>query len=264
MLGKTLLATTALVLCAVTAHAGEKAKQLRDRITARLMKLGEPVHVVHGIPVTVMIPGTHGRPNYNYVPLSERGDVFDNFSRDKNAEFVSWYGFVAVRETSCYSYSQNRHICITEIGTNAIPITGTGKPVKRIGVPLTSLTGPSTEFNVGIYSATASGSPGYTELAGASTTAGDTDDCCTAVRWVDINLKLDAGKEYFVEVTCATSQTDCLGSWNMEDTDFSGDARDYWREMHAATGTTLTCPTGSCSVWRLSTFLPTEPAAIVN
>ena len=84
---------------------------------------------------------------------------------------------------------------------------------------------PSAGFNVGIYSATASGLPGN-ELAGASTTAShcSASGLCT----VRVDIKLKAGTEYFVEVACGQNTKSCYGAWDMESLDWSGDQPDYW------------------------------------
>lgn len=250
-----LLLSTALVFCASTAFAGQTTSQTRDRISVLQEKFGLPVahhHILAAMPV-----GKAGGLSGLKVLPDVANAIFNNFSKDANARFVSWYGFVTKGlfsgDCSC--------TCSAFTASNAIPITGTGATVTKIKVPLTSLTGPSTEFNVGIYSATASGLPGSHELAGGFTTASDTKDCCTAVRSVNVNITLSAGQKYFLEVSCAYVD-DCSGGWDMEDTDFSGTAQDYFRYklvQYSCTHTQV-----ASSPWHLSTYYPAEPAAIIK
>jgi hypothetical protein len=173
-------------------------------------------------------------PVRNNVSHWAPGATFNNFSMDKNAEFLSWYGFSAINWHSSETFS-GYHQSVSEVASNAIAIVGTGRKVRKILVPLFSLSGSRTEFNIGIYSATPSGLPGSLELAGGSTTASDTEHCCTAVRSIDVDIKLKAGQKYFLEVTCPTSETECSGGWNTEDTDFSGDAQDYFHHKWRTT-----------------------------
>jgi hypothetical protein len=140
--------------------------------------------------------------------------------------------------------------------------------VTKILVPLTSLTGPKTEYNVGIYSATPSGLTGSLELAGGSTTASDTDYCCTGVRSVDVDVTLKRGQKYFLEVGCPPQTGGCNGGWAMEDTDFSGDVQDYFRYKQRGTYidtySHVTRTSFFSSPWHLSTEYPEQPAAIVK
>lgn len=256
MLRRTLGATTALVLCASLAYAGEKASQANGLLGLMQRKHGLPMRA-DGRIVAAMAVGRAGGPISRNVLPDVANATFNNFSRYANAQFISWYGFVTEGlfngDCSC--------ICSAFTASNAIPITGTGATVTKIKVPITSLTGPSTEFNVGIYSATASGLPGSHELAGGLTTASDTKYCCTAVRSVKVNITLNAGKKYFLEVTCEYVQ-DCSGGWDMEDTDFSGTAQDYFRYklvQHSCVSNHT-----SSSPWHLSTTYPGQPAAIIK
>jgi hypothetical protein len=63
----------------------------------------------------------------------------------------------------------------------------------------------------------------------SSTTWSDTSLCCTAARTVKFSdaPKLEKGKQYFVAVECANAP--CDGGWNVENTDFSEDAIDYFQ-----------------------------------
>jgi len=253
-----LLLTTALVLCVSTGFAGQNTHETSDRISVLNRKFGLPVGPHHRI-LAAMPVGKAGAPGHLNVLPDVANATFNNFSKDANARFVSWYGYVTEGvfsgDCSC--------TCSAFTASNAIPFTGAGATVTRIKVPITSLTGPNTEFNVGIYSATASGLPGSLELAGGSTTASDTKYCCTAVRSVSVNITLKAGKKYFLEVSCAYVE-DCSGGWDMEDTDLSGTAQDYFRYKlvqysYCGGGTHI-----SSSPWHLSTEYPEQPAAVIK
>jgi hypothetical protein len=256
MLQKTLLATTALVLCVSSmAFTGEISGPAGDKVSLRNGKLEIPTLLGHRLPAIVR-PGKVGLPVPNNVSHWVAGATFNNFSKDKNAEFVSWYGFPILHTvSSCGSSCQ-----ISDFGTWAVPIVGAGKEVKRITVPLFSETGSTTEYNAGIYSATASGLPGKQELAGASTTASDTEYCCTSARTVDIDIRLKKGDKYFLEVMCPVS---CYGGWQIEDTDFSGDAFAYYQFRERYKDGTYHYT--ASSPWTVpSTIGPNEPAGIIK
>ena len=265
MLKKALLASTALVLCVSIALAGQKTSQRGHSISFPDRQPGNPVGRDHRVSATVMTgkagPGPVRNNVSHYVPHA----TFNNFSKDRNAEFISWYGFSAISEHSRIGFSGVSYY-ISEVASNAVPIIGTGKKVMKIVVPIFSETGPKTEYNVGIYSATPSGLPGSLELAGGSATTSDTEYCCTAVRSVDVDVTLKRGQEYFLEVTCGQT-TDCVGGWDLEDTDFSGSAQDYFRyKMHVTSyySSKVTNTWSSSSPWHLSTMYPEQPAAIVK
>ena len=142
--------------------------------------------------------------------------TFSNLSNDKNAEFISWYGYGMKYSTVSYYFSSHSWIRENTSAYNAAPFTGAGRKVTRIGAPV------GESINLGIYSETQSGLPGR-ELAGGSTTSSGTDPCCQGINWVKVDITLNAGQEYFFAARCASSP--CLGSWAMEDTDFSGERR---------------------------------------
>jgi hypothetical protein len=217
------------------------------------------------VPAAVMIGKAAGAPVRNNVSHWVPGATFNNFSKDKNAEFLSWHRFVTARGYS--SCPSNSDVCYSETASNAIPIVGTGKKVTKILVPLFGSTQHS-EYNVGIYSATPSGYPGSQELAGGSTTpTNDIEYCCKAVRSVDVDITLRRGQKYFLEVNCTCRY--CYGGWDMEDTDFSGNAQDYfryrqlWKHYGGSHSWTISSWTVS-SPWHLSTEYPEQPAAIAK
>jgi hypothetical protein len=264
MFRTSLLAATALVLCVSAAFAGRETGHAGDRIVPRFLHQGTPVRTLHGFPVVLMdrkaavaSAGRHGvTPRYPNA-------IFDNIDwHDKNNEWLSYYGFSIVEEKSCFYQSSQSHYCFSEHGNNAFAFYGTGKKAKKIGVPLFTESPSSTEYNVGIYSATASGLPGDTALAGGSTTASESTICCTQIRWVDVNVKLKKGEEYFLEVSCGAAQSYCYGGWMMEDT-----GQDYF---HMAEHETYNFGSGTqtysySSPWHASTALgPAEGAAIIK
>ncbi|HEX4079863.1 MAG TPA: hypothetical protein VHX61_13430 [Rhizomicrobium sp.] len=253
------MATTALVLCVSVSFAEPTASRSGDGVSLLHGKPGLPVRFDHRVPATVMIGHTDARPVRNTISHRLPNATFNNFSKDRNGEFLSWYGFATAGDYGNHQNCSSSNPCLSYTASKAIPITGTGAKVATIKVPLFSQTGSQTEFNVGIYSATPSGLPGSLELAGASTTASNTEYCCTAVRSVHVHVTLKAGQKYFLEVTCKSD--DCEGGWDMEDTDFSGDVQDYVR--YTAHFTTAVHETVS-SPWHLSTEYPEQPAALIK
>jgi hypothetical protein len=156
MFRKSLLAATALVLCVSVTFGGPKTGQSGVRISLRDAKPGFDVRLDHRMSPVVMA-GKAGAPVHNNASHWVPHATFNNFSKDRNAEFLSWYGFSVMNiEGPCGS---NSGCTFSEIAGNAIPIVGTGHKVTKILVPLFSLASPSSGFNVGIYSATPSGFP---------------------------------------------------------------------------------------------------------
>jgi len=258
-----LLITTALVLCVSTAFAVPNAEKARERVLQRLTKGGIPVVVRHGFPVTVIMTRKPGEAPRTHAPWHfARGVTYNTLDKDdKNAQFVSWYGYRAEKSSGCWSYSVY-HSCFSISAANAIPITGLGYKATKISVPLFTFY-PSAEYNVGIYSATASGLPG-SELTGASTTASSTMYCCTGLRTVRVPpVKLKAGTNYFVEVTGGKNSTNANGTWDMESVDWSGDMPDYFHFKEHYTLTYGTTGSFSSPWHRSSDLLPGNPAAKV-
>jgi hypothetical protein len=269
MSGKTLLTTTALVLCVSTAFAGQKVSQPSDRIPLWNNRLGLPLHLDHGIPRQFMIERTYGEAGgKDGVPFDARGATFSNLSDEANARFLTTYGYTLIDTQSCYYHSQSSHYCASEIANNAIPFTGAGKKVAEISVPVFFPSG--SEFSVGIYSATASGLPG-SEIVGASAVANGSGKggCCWQLTNVPITpTKLNARQKYFLEVRCPPASTTCMGGWLPEDSDFKHSQHDYW---HVEEKETYNFGTGThtysvSSPWQLSTaFNPyDEPAAAIK
>jgi hypothetical protein len=212
MFRKSLLAATALVLCVANADAGGQTGRSSDGIVPRFMKPGGPMQRLHGFPLTAMTghPPTavvlrNAPPKYDHA-------IFDNIDwNSKNQKWLNDYGFATFASSSCYYHSSHSHHCFSETLINALAFYGTGKKAKKIGVPLGALSGSGTEFNIAIYSATPSGLPGNSELAGGSATANDTGRW--PLTWVNVNVKLKAKQEYFLEVSCEAGQNCCDGAW---------------------------------------------------
>jgi hypothetical protein len=260
--GKALLATTALVLCVSVAYAGRETGRPSDRIVPRFMKQGAPGVDVHGVPVTVLTGRKFTNPAHADDPLYEPGVTFSNLSKDKNAEYISWYGFTAIDSEYSYYQSSHYHYKVSEVGFNAAPFTGAGRRVKKIGAPIYG-SESVLEFDLGIYSATVSGLPGN-EIAGGSAIAND-----GGLAWVTVNIFLDAGQKYFFAVRCGENKSSCEGGWNLENTNFTGGAVDYWhykiRETDGCTGSGCSSPTYSySSPWHESTEIPATGAFVIK
>src|SRR5215469_11204470 len=253
----TFIATTALVLCVSPSFSGQKPERPDDRMLAHLRRLGIPVQVVHGFPVTVIRRAKTGQHPKPHAPEHfVRGVTYNTLDEhDKNAEFISWYGYRVEKTSSCYSQS-GYHSCFSASGATAIPVTGLGYKARKISVPLSSFD-PSAEYNVGLYSATASGLPGN-ELTGASTTASSTTYCCTGLRTVSVGpIKLKAGVTYFVEVTGGKSGNSD-GMWDMESLDWSKAYVDWYqfREHVTYNFGSGTYSTNFSSPWHHSAYTP--------
>jgi hypothetical protein len=258
MLRKTLLATTALVLGGSLAFAAHQNGTPSSRTLSR-------IGVDHANATMLNTKGTHQGVVHNtshYVP----GAIFSNFSKDANAEFVSWYGFTAVNSSYNFYASHSSHEKFTEVGFNAEPFTGTGKAPASATVP--GFAYASTyQFEVQIL-ASAGGLPGASVAHTQAFSWGDTSDCCTGAVTAKFKNapKLTKGTTYFAAVACASAP--CDGGWNMENTDFSGAAGpDYWHIKLYETynfhyGHTYTY--SDSSPWHASTSIPATGAIVIN
>jgi hypothetical protein len=221
MFRKFLMTTTALVMGSAVAFAAHERGVPSPRIHPRYV----PGHVS----ATLLIGKAANRGAvHNNTSHWIPGAIFNNFSKDKNAEFVSWYGLAAAISTYSHYQSSQSWSKVSEWQWNATPFTGTGKAPKKMsfaGIGFAS----SYKFKGVILSATASGLPGNVVASTSSTTFSHTQLCCTAARTVKFHGApvLTSGKKYFAAVECANAP--CVGFWNVEDTDFSGAAADYER-----------------------------------
>jgi len=258
-LAKTLLATTALVLFVSTASAGQNSGPHANGSAARFMRPAVGRHFGKGIPPAVTTRKPYRAPLD--IPLYLPGVTFSNLSSDKNARFISWYGYTFLNHSSCYYQSVYSHWCLTEQANNAAPFYGAGKKVTKLGAALFSGTASAAEANLGIYSATASGLPGN-ELAGASTAT----DCPSAVCWVDVDIFLKRGKKYFFEVRCGTGTGGCDGGWNMEDIDFSGAEADWFHYEQTFTfvSSSTRYTSRQSSPWHETSEYPAEGAFVIK
>jgi hypothetical protein len=224
------------------------------------MNLGVPMHVVHGFPVTVMTGEPKTLPVLpGETPKKYRHAIFDNINwRDKNAEWLTYYSFTIVNSEYSYYESENYHYKISETGFNALPFYGKGSKARKIGAALLTYE-PSAVFNLGVYSATASGLPGN-EISGASAQAMNGADF--ELTWADVDVKLNKGREYFIAVSCQNEP--CYGGWYFEDTNFKT-AQDYWhvKEYETYNYGSGTSTYSYSSPWHLSTAYHEQGAAII-
>jgi hypothetical protein len=273
MFRKTLLATTALVLGATVAFAtthGTPSTKIHPKHI-----FGTPGHTVHGVAVNFSIGNNHkGAVVRNNKSHQVPGATYDNFSKDANAEFISWYGFTAENSGASYYGSKDYHYKFSDVGYNAVGFTGAGKKVAGMTVAGFGY-GSTDEFQGAILSATTSGLPNGDVAVTKSFTMMDTALCCSGA--VQANFKggkvnLKSGTEYFAAVRCASSP--CYGGWNMEDTDMSGATVDYWHVTeHETYNFGTSCPSGTychthtfsyASPWHASTYYPEAGAVIVK
>jgi hypothetical protein len=221
------------------------------------MRQGAPGIVVHGFPVTALTGKRTVPPTQDDAAPHEHGVTFSNLSKDKNAEFISWYAFTIIDSSYSFYVSASSHEKFSETGFNAAPFLGKGRKAKKIGAPIFSYAS-DYEFNLGIYSAI-DGLPGN-ELAGGSALAND-----MGLTWVKVNIFLDAGQEYFFAVRCASAP--CVGGWDVENINFTGSAVDYWHVKLYETynfhyGHTYTY--SDSSPWHSSTSIPATGAFVIK
>ena len=86
---------------------------------------------------------------------------------------------------------------------------------------------------------------------------------CTASRTVAIKANLVAGTQYFIGVVGVCCNAD--GGWNLEDTDMSGTAVDYFHWRDSSTPPSCSSSIGPCSSpWHASKNYPETGAAILE
>ncbi|HEY1614001.1 MAG TPA: hypothetical protein VGF97_09960 [Rhizomicrobium sp.] len=267
-----LLSTTALIIAgSISAAAGHRTAKGRPELPKGVIAVTSR----EGIPTTVILTslGQNDRQSAakGLVPLLDAGTTFSNLSKDRNAEFLSWYGFLVSAYSNSSCSSEN---CSYSSGYErmAIPIKGKGKAVTTIKIPV-ARAGSSSGFTVGLYSnATSSpgadGAPGK-QLAGTSASATRASGyCCAQLATVTIPATmLDSGKTYWV-VEDGIRQNGRLNrvAWLAEDTDYTGQAKALM-QYHTYSGSTIsgnhrvnidyTSPWQSVGDW-------TQPAAEVQ
>lgn len=261
---ETLVVTTALVLCASLAYADQKgAVPKSGKAMSKTFRMFTVGHAVSGIPLAVSTSKRSSRPVHNGTPNLANA-IFSNYSKDANAQFISWYGYVVANYSSCISES-HFHSCVHFAGNNAFAFTPAATVTsKKVTVPVFSFY-PSALYEVDIYSSVG-GLPGNVLAHSRKFTASDTSLCCTASRTVAMKANLVAGTQYFIGVACASNP--CQGGWEMEDTDMSGAAVDYWQYQETYTRCThagfptVACTTGS--PWHASTYYPETGAVVIK
>jgi hypothetical protein len=264
MFRKTLLTTTALVLGASVAFATHVKAPIHN-VPYKPVNFGTAGHVVRGHAVNFSIGNTkHLPPVHNNVSHVTPGAIYGNFSKDKNAEFVSWYGF-RVENSGFSSYFSSHDFFRDDFtASNAVPFSG-GGTLKKMTFAGFSYEPSTAEYRGAILSRTASGLPGGTIATTASTTMSDSGLCCQSARKVAFpgTPTLPSGN-YFAAVQCANSP--CDGGWAMEDTDFSGATVDYYHYNETETYNfgTNTHTYHFSSPWHASTYYPTAGAVIVK
>jgi hypothetical protein len=255
MLRKTLLITTALVFGASVAYAGHKNINLTNsKAVQKLLAIGHTGNMAKGVPAMVITSkrGTH--PVHNVAPHFDSA-IFSNFSKNANAQFISWYGYRAENASSCYT-SSIYHSCFSLQADNALAFkSGVTATTKKTSVAMFSFS-PSATYAVNVYS-DAGGLPGAVLATSHTLTDSDTSLCCTAARTVAIHANLTAGTTYFLGLV--GSSVGSNGGWNMEDTDITGASVDYYHFKEHITYGTVSGPTYSSnysSPWHASTYLP--------
>jgi len=262
MLRKTLLATTALVVCAPLARAAS------DRITpkdnpALAKMLSHAAQMAKGVTAIVHMNARGGRPVHNIAP-DLASAIFSNYSKYPNAQFISWYGgFTAFNSSTCNSSSHGFHSCLRHTVENALAFTPAATvTTSKVTVPVFSFY-HSAQYQVDIHSSL-DGLPGAVIARSKKFTAGENPLCCTSAT-VPIKANLVGGTQYFLGVTgvCCNS----YGGWDMEDTDPSGAAIDYVLNRETGTyGTTANQHhffTNSAS-WLASTYYPETGAVVLK
>jgi hypothetical protein len=264
MFRKSLLVTTALVLgTSVASAATHKAPAFHPAF----LNHGVPGHFVgHSFgPVALGTGKTDTKATLHNVLHTPKSGA-TNFSKSPNGQWISWYGYTAENISSCYTSSYyGYHYCIQDNANNAAPVT-LAKKVKAgatISIPLFQEEGASV--TPVIYSATASGLPGKVLSSGTITGASDNEYCCTNARSATLSKGVAAGN-VFVGLECGAAP--CYAGWDMEDTDFSGDASsiDYFHYTEAETYSygTGVHSTKFSEPWFESTYYPTNGAYSIN
>lgn len=258
MFRNTLLATTALVLGATVAFANHGTAPRHQAPTAQHFV---PGHSVHGVAMAVMTNKHSGVVHNNHA--LPPGGVYNNFSKDANAQFVSWYGFRVENSNVSYYFSAHSWIKEQVTAANAVPFTGSGKAK---GMTFAGFGYSANMEFAGQILSSSGGLPGAVVAQTASTTMSDNALCCTSARQVNFPHKVVLSGNYFASVACTNSP--CDGGWAMEDTDFTGGTVDYYHDKVNETYNTYysggTQHYSFSSPWHASTYYPTAGAVIVK
>src|SRR5437870_3728254 len=263
MLRKTLLATTALVLGASLAYAGQKGVMPKNsKLQAKM--LSHAAHVVNHAPVIVQTSQRGSHPAHNNPPNLAVA-TFTNYAKYANGQFISWYGYTAANESSCYT-SGAYYSCFSFVGDNALSFTPAATvTTKKVTVPLFSFYS-TADYAVNIYSSSG-GLPGAVLATSKTFSDSDTSLCCTASRTVAIKAKLTGGTQYFLGVVGTQQSGNAYGGWDMEEKVQDGSVSDYWHyneKLRYGYTTTTGYNKAYSSPWHASTYIPTTGAVILK
>lgn len=260
MLKLNLLTSCALALVSSASLAAADKVELRKSL---IPQGAVPVKSIHGFPVAVILLSARGGHGFGSAPLANgSGATFTNLSKDKNAEFLSWYGYESVNY-SYYSCSSSH--CLHESGyaAVAIPITGSGTAVTTIRVP-----NVAGKFTVALYTNGQNNKPDN-PIPGASGTASGAaseGDCCTQLVTVRIApTTLSAATTYWLveKATPPAPNSSNKTTWLGETTNFSGSAK-YLVDVHRFYKNSGVTRTNYTSGWEGSNLNLSEPAAEVK
>lgn len=199
MLRKALLSTAALALVGTAASAAGI-----HAFPGHLPKGAVIVNNAHGIPMGMML-GAKNAPT-RLLPPSELSGVSSNWSKSRNAPFISWYSYF-VYESSTGSSGEEPAIAFTPA------VSATTRSVSvDLAIESSSF---GSSGRVSIYS-DSGGLPG-TEIAGKSVTATESwGPCCFPIK-ARVHAALTAGTQYWVVVKADNSN---YMVWGLQDSDF--------------------------------------------
>jgi len=223
MRGRLLFSTSALVVAGAMGFAAAAAPHGAPDLPPGAVAVSK----IDGIPVGVVLPPGALKAATNaptsVAPIQALQATFNNLSPDRNARFLSWYGFqlYGFAQSTCSGVN-----CTYSSGYErlAIPITGEGRDVKEILVPASQVSGKGPKFTVALYANSPSNTPGD-PLPGASGTASAVNStyCCSELLTVSIpRTTLNAGTTYWI-VESGAKQNDTYNStyWLGETTNFT-------------------------------------------
>jgi hypothetical protein len=259
--------TSALV---IAVSSGFAAAAVRPHGSPQLPNGAVAVTEIDGIPVGVALPllppRRVGNPAGASAPFETARATYNSLSNDRNAEFLSWYGFQLYDDAQSTCSDGN---CTYSSGYErlAIPIAGEGLDVSKIQVPNSQVTGKGARFTVALYANSPSNTPGN-PLPNASGTASAVNSsyCCSELLTVKIpRTTLSAGTTYWI-VENGAKQTGVSNSifWLGETTNFTK-AGGVLMQYHQYVAYDGFVEVDYTSPWQASTGDQwTEPAAKVN
>ncbi|MGD0191869.1 MAG: hypothetical protein ABSD74_14105 [Rhizomicrobium sp.] len=228
-----LFSTTALVVAGAVslAAADDKAANKRHALPPGVIAASS----INGVPTTLIFESKRQNGPLNsrkIAPVEDPGKAtaFSNLSKDRNAEFLSWYGF----SVSAYSYSSESgsfYIYSSGYMQMAIPIVGRGQPVTTIKVPIAG----ASDFTIGLYtngSVSGVNNVPLTQIvSGKGQGAEFSGYCCGQIVTVTIPpTTLNKGTTYWIVESAIKHEREKTGvGWLGEDTDYTGDVRPLMR-----------------------------------